>query len=101
VIAARADAPHIEVDRHAFAEMLVMSILNAGAAALAAMAVAMIATMPALAVKQNGPPPFCVARGGFDGPGSTPQDCRYDDYQSCLAAAAALRGNCVRNIDAR
>lgn len=60
---------------------------------------------PALAAPRHrpapaGPPPFCIERGGPEGPGSTPQDCRYYDYQSCLAAAAS-RGNCVRNIDAK
>ncbi|UTD27119.1 hypothetical protein [Bradyrhizobium sp. WD16] len=61
---------------------------------------------PALAAPRHrpappaGPPPFCIERGGPDGPGSTLQDCRYYDYQSCLAAAAS-RGNCVRNIDAK
>lgn len=48
-----------------------------------------------------GPPPFCIERGGLEGPGSTPQDCRYYDYQGCLEAAAVTRGNCVRNIDAK
>jgi hypothetical protein len=51
---------------------------------------------PALAA---GAPPFCVLRGGTDGTGSSPQDCRYSDYQACLQAAANLRGNCVQNID--
>jgi Protein of unknown function (DUF3551) len=46
-----------------------------------------------------GAPPYCVARGGTDGGGSTPQDCRYSDYQACLQAAADERGNCVQNID--
>ena len=44
-------------------------------------------------------PPFCVSRGGIDGAGSSPQDCRYSDYQACLQAAANLRGNCVQNIE--
>jgi hypothetical protein len=51
---------------------------------------------PALAA---GAPPFCVLRGGTDGAGSSPQDCRYSDYQACLQAAADLHGNCVQNID--
>jgi hypothetical protein len=46
-----------------------------------------------------GVPPFCILRGGSDGPGSAPQDCRYYDYQTCLQAAADTRGNCVVNID--
>jgi hypothetical protein len=46
-----------------------------------------------------GAPPFCVLRGGTDGAGSSPQDCRYSDYQACLQAAAEERGNCVQNID--
>ena len=43
--------------------------------------------------------PYCVLRGGTDGVGSSPQDCRYSDYQACLQAAAGQRGNCVQNID--
>jgi uncharacterized protein DUF3551 len=47
----------------------------------------------------GGGTPFCVLRGGTDGAGSSPQDCRYSDYQACLQAAANLHGNCVQNID--
>jgi hypothetical protein len=54
------------------------------------------ATSPALAA---GAPPFCVMRGGSNGPGSEPQDCAYFDYQACLQAAADMHGNCVMNID--
>ena len=54
------------------------------------------AATPSLAA---GTPPFCVLRGGSDGPGSTPQICAYYDFQVCLQAAADLRGNCVQNID--
>jgi hypothetical protein len=46
-----------------------------------------------------GAPPFCVLRGGIDGPGGSPQVCAYTDYQACIEAAATLRGNCVQNID--
>jgi hypothetical protein len=53
-------------------------------------------TSPALAA---GAPPFCVMRGGSNGPGSEPQDCAYFDYQACLQAAADMHGNCVVNID--
>jgi Protein of unknown function (DUF3551) len=51
---------------------------------------------PALAAAA---PPFCVMRGGSNGPGSEPQDCAYSDYEVCLQAAADMRGNCVLNID--
>ncbi|MEW6641330.1 MAG: DUF3551 domain-containing protein [Pseudomonadota bacterium] len=68
---------------------------------MAAMSVAMPVVMTAMpaasAAAKRTPPPFCIDRGGFDGPGSTTRDCRYDDYESCLKAAAA-KGNCVRNI---
>lgn len=65
------------------------------------MVIAIITVTPAAArTPHRGAPAFCISRGGFDGPGSTTLDCRYDDYQSCLRAAAATRGNCVRNIDA-
>jgi len=46
-----------------------------------------------------GGPPFCVQRGGGGEASSPPQICAYNDYQACLQAAAALRGNCVQNID--
>jgi len=46
-----------------------------------------------------GAPPFCVSRGGVNGPGGSPELCAYTDYQACLQAAAELRGNCVQNID--
>ena len=46
-----------------------------------------------------GAPPFCVARGGVNGPGSSPENCAYSDYQTCLQAAADTHGNCVQNID--
>ena len=58
------------------------------------------AAAPAPAVAA-GAPPFCVLRGGSDGPGSSPQVCAYFDYQACLQAAADMRGNCVQNIDYR
>ena len=82
-----------------------MSILNLRTAALAVIVVALSAMTPALSAtkrvaRPSGPPPFCVDRGGPDGPGSSPQDCRYYDYQSCIQAAA-VRGNCVRNVDAK
>jgi hypothetical protein len=51
------------------------------------------------AAARSGIPPFCVLTGGPRGPGSVPQICRFFDYQSCLQAAADLRGNCVINID--
>jgi hypothetical protein len=46
-----------------------------------------------------GAPPFCVARGSVNGPGSSPENCAYYDYQACLQAAADVHGNCVQNID--
>jgi hypothetical protein len=46
-----------------------------------------------------GAPPFCVARGGVNGPGGSPENCAYSDYQACLQAAADVHGNCVQNID--
>jgi hypothetical protein len=57
--------------------------------------------LPALAAPATaaGVPPFCILRGGSDGPGGSPQLCSYYDYQACLQAAADLRGNCVQNID--
>jgi len=71
-------------------------------AALAAIVVAIVAITPAAAAaRRSGPPPFCIDRGGRFGPGSTPLDCRYYDYQTCLQAAADTRGNCVRNINAK
>jgi hypothetical protein len=57
------------------------------------------ASIPSSALA-TGAPPFCVARGGYDG-GILPQICAYFDYQACLQAAAKLRGNCVENIDYR
>jgi hypothetical protein len=57
-----------------------------------------LAATPAPAVAA-GVPPFCVMRGGSDGPGGSPQLCSYYDYQACLQAASDLRGNCVQNID--
>jgi hypothetical protein len=57
---------------------------------------ALAAASPAAAA---GVPPFCVMRGGSDGPGGSPQLCSYYDYQACLQAASDLRGNCVQNID--
>ncbi|WP_441276926.1 DUF3551 domain-containing protein [Tardiphaga sp. 172_B4_N1_3] len=74
--------------------------------AVAAIAIA-AASLPAVDSAQarpsvaasSGIPPFCVLTGGPRGPGSVPQICRFFDYQQCLQAAAALRGNCVVNID--
>jgi hypothetical protein len=66
------------------------------------LSVASFAASPrAAAVKQRKPPPFCIDLGGRYGSGSTPLDCRYYDYQSCLEAAVRPHGNCVRNIDAK
>jgi hypothetical protein len=68
-----------------------------------AMAVLAFATglllAPAIPATAAGVPPFCVMRGGSDGPGGSPQLCSYYDYQACLQAASDLRGNCVQNID--
>jgi hypothetical protein len=47
----------------------------------------------------TGAPPFCVMRGGSDGPGSSPEDCRYFDYQMRPQVAADMHENCVQNID--
>jgi hypothetical protein len=59
-----------------------------------------LAVTPAPAVAATAAPPFCVARGGgAEGGGGGPQICAYSDYQTCLQAAADLRGNCVQNID--
>jgi hypothetical protein len=57
------------------------------------------AVSPAPAIAASGVPPFCVLRGGSDGPGSSPELCSYFDYQACLQAAADFHGNCVQNID--
>jgi hypothetical protein len=38
-------------------------------------------------------------RGGANGPGSSPDDCRYFDYQACLQASVETHGTCVQNID--
>jgi ABC-type sugar transport system substrate-binding protein len=68
--------------------------------ALAFAALALLAlAAPSAAVAASGVPPFCILRGGTDGPGGSPQLCSYYDYQTCLQAAAELRGNCVQNID--
>jgi hypothetical protein len=72
------------------------SAFSATVSALAAIFLLASATSPALAA---GAPPFCVMRGGSNGPGSEPQDCAYFDYQACLQAAADMHGNCVVNID--
>ncbi len=79
---------------------------RAGAATMLASMLAIAGASALAAPRQRhaapvGPPPFCIERGGLLGPGSTPQDCRYYDYQGCLEAAAVTRGNCVRNIDAK
>jgi uncharacterized protein DUF3551 len=58
-----------------------------------------LAAAPAPAAAASGASPFCVLRGGSDGPGGSPQLCSYFDYQACLQAAADLHGNCVQNID--
>lgn len=71
---------------------------SATAFAFAATWLLALAASPAPAVAA-GAPKFCILRGGSDGPGSSPQLCSYDDYQTCLEAAAVLRGNCVQNID--
>jgi hypothetical protein len=66
-------------------------------AAIILLAPAVSSLAPAIAA--SGVPPFCVLRGGSDGPGSSPQLCAYFDYQACLQAAADFHGNCVQNID--
>jgi hypothetical protein len=71
---------------------------SATAFAFAATWLLALAASPAPAIAA-GAPKFCILRGGSDGPGSSPQLCSYDDYQTCLEAAAVLRGNCVQNID--
>lgn len=63
------------------------------AAVLPGAADARIASRP-----HAGVPPYCVLIGGARGV-PLPQICRFYDYQSCLQAAADLRGNCVANID--
>src|SRR5258706_379313 len=68
------------------------------ATALLAFATALLLA-PATPAAAAGVPPFCVMRGGSDGPGGSPQLCSYYDYQACLQAASDLRGNCVVNID--
>jgi hypothetical protein len=72
-------------------------------ALVAAVAMLVLAGPPAQArpsgAAKSGIPPFCVLTGGPRGPGSLPQICRFFDYQTCLQAAADLRGNCVINID--
>jgi hypothetical protein len=60
---------------------------------------AIFSLAPAPAIAASGVPPFCVLRGGSDGPGSSPELCAYFDYQACLQAAADFHGNCVQNID--
>jgi hypothetical protein len=74
------------------------AVLSATALALGAACLMALTATPAAAA---GAPPFCVSRGGGGGEGSagSRQDCAYYDYQSCLQAAAAERGNCVQNID--
>jgi hypothetical protein len=57
------------------------------------------AASPAPAIAASGVPPFCVLRGGSNGPGSSPEFCAYFDYQACLQAAADFHGDCVQNID--
>jgi Protein of unknown function (DUF3551) len=74
-----------------------VTVLSASAFAIAALLPLALAATSAPAVAA-GAPPFCVARGGFEG-SSPPQVCAYYDYQACLQAAADLRGNCVQNID--
>jgi hypothetical protein len=49
-------------------------------------------------VQKKGPAPFCISRGGGDGASGSYTECMYYDYQACLEAAA-VRGNCVRNIE--
>ena len=73
---------------------ILFAVLLAASAGLAS------SPTPAVAAK-SGVPPYCVLTGGRWGPGSLPQICRFYDYQDCLEAAAALRGNCVVNIDYR
>jgi hypothetical protein len=67
--------------------------------AFSAVALAFAATLLPVPATAAGVPPFCVMRGGSDGPGGSPQLCSYYDYQACLQAASDLRGNCVQNID--
>ena len=74
------------------------AVFSAAASAFATILMLAFAAAPAPAVAA-GAPPFCVLRGGSDGPGSSPQVCAYFDYQACLQAAADMRGNCVQNID--
>src|SRR3954470_11631816 len=71
-------------------------------AALLAFAAGMVlASSPPSFAAATSSVPYCVMTGGRWGPGSVPQICRFFDYQQCLEAAAALRGNCVVNIDYR
>jgi hypothetical protein len=45
---------------------------------------------------------FCIARGGGEaGAAAYVGNCVYSDYQACLNAAAASRGNCVQNVEYR
>jgi hypothetical protein len=73
--------------------------VTASSFAFAATILLASAVSPAPAHAASGVPPFCVLRGGPDGPGGSPQLCAYFDYQACLQAAADLHGNCVQNID--
>jgi hypothetical protein len=73
--------------------------VTASSLAFAAIILLAPAVSPAPAIAASGVSPFCVLRGGSDGPGSSPQLCAYFDYQACLQAAADFHGNCVQNID--
>jgi hypothetical protein len=72
----------------------------AAAIVLAASPVTGAARRAAVPPPRAAPSPYCVDRGGPDGPGSSILDCRYVDYQACIAAAT-VRGNCVRNVEAK
>lgn len=45
--------------------------------------------------------PFCLQTGSANGPGGSPQTCRFFSYDACLEAGAVEHGNCVANIDYR
>jgi Protein of unknown function (DUF3551) len=72
--------------------------ISAVAFALAAIFLLTPAAIP-LPAFAAGTPPFCLMRGGSNGPGGSPQDCAYYDYQACLQASVETHGNCVQNID--
>jgi hypothetical protein len=78
-----------------------VTAISAAAMLVLSFTLTLATVTPAAAGSRAAPSPFCLMRGGSNGPGSEPEICGFFDYRQCLQAAANLNANCVPNSDFR